>query len=492
MPALIVLLGIAALVAVYFANNPLQLARWFLVRRFVNWFPLGMTYAFMYMARYNLNVAKDALGTAMSNQEFGDIFGVGASVYAFSFLINGPLVDKIGGKKGMLIGAIGSSVANVALGVLTYLMVTHRLHIKMLLPFSVIYAINMYFQSYGAVSIIKVKAYWFHVRERGVFAAVFGTLISLGIYFAFDWGQALSNMAKVNPGNQIGWFHRLIQDIFASKLQSVDALWAVFYVPAAILLFWALMDWWLIKDTPEEAGFPPFDTDDASSGQMHVELSTMDLYRKVFASRIMLTVAAVGVTAGVLRNGIMNWYRVFANQTKQPGTEFFNVNWGLLVCIFGILGGFVGGMLSDKFFQSRRGPPAAICSAFMFLLAGLIALFLFKSQWIVGWSAVLITMFVIGVHSLMAGSAAPDFGGRKATATCSGIADGFVYLGSSIQSFALGDLTGRSWYWWPVFLMPFAVLGTFLAISMWNDLPAATRRYIDQCEQKPVADQPSP
>jgi hypothetical protein len=36
-------------------------------------------------------------------------------------------------------------------------------------------------------------------------------------------------------------------------------------------------------------------------------------------------------------------------------------------------------------------------------------------------------LFVIGVHSLMAGTAAPDFGGRKATATCSGIADGFVY-----------------------------------------------------------------
>jgi OPA family glycerol-3-phosphate transporter-like MFS transporter len=492
MPAIIVLLGLAAIVALYFRNNPLGHSRWFMVRRFINWFPLGMTYAFMYMARYNLNVAKDALGNAMTNNEFGDIFGVGACVYAFSFLINGPLVDKIGGKKGMLIGAIGSSVANVALGVLTYLMVTHRLHIKMLLPFSVIYGINMYFQSYGAVSIIKVKAYWFHVRERGAFAAIFGTLMSLGIYFAFDWGQALSNMAKVNPGNQGGWFQRLIQDLFASKVESVDALWTVFYVPAAVLLFWALMDWWLIKDSPEEAGFPPFDTDDASSGVMNIELSTMDLYKKVFASRIMLTVAAIGVTAGVLRNGIMNWYRVFANQAKEPGTEFFNQHWGLLGCISGILGGFVGGYVSDKFFQSRRGPPAAICSAFMFLLAAVMALFLFQSQWIVGWSAVLITMFVIGVHSLMAGTAAPDFGGRKATATCSGIADGFVYLGSSVQSFALGYLTGISWHWWPVFLMPFAVLGTFLAISMWNALPAATRRYIAQCEQKAVPNRASP
>src|SRR5580658_650200 len=136
MPATLVLACLAGMVVIYFRNNPLRHGGWFMARRFINWFPLGMTYSFMYMARYNLNVAKDALGGAMSNTEFGDIFGVGAFVYAFSFLINGPLVDKIGGKKGMLLGAIGSALANVALGVLTYLMVTHRLHMKMLWPFS--------------------------------------------------------------------------------------------------------------------------------------------------------------------------------------------------------------------------------------------------------------------------------------------------------------------------------------------------------------------
>jgi MFS transporter, OPA family, glycerol-3-phosphate transporter len=492
MPATLVLACLAGMVVIYFRNNPLRHGGWFMARRFINWFPLGMTYSFMYMARYNLNVAKDALGGAMSNTEFGDIFGVGAFVYAFSFLINGPLVDKIGGKKGMLVGAIGSALANVALGVLTYLMVTHRLRIKMLVPFSVIYGINMYFQSYGAVSIIKVKAYWFHVRERGVFAGIFGVVLSLGLYFAFDWGQALANMAKSNPGNQISWFHRLIQTVFASKVESVDALWTVFYLPAAILFFWALLDWRLIKDTPEEAGFPPFDTADASSGLMEVELSTADLLKKVFASRLMLTVAAIGVTAGVLRNGILNWYRVFATDTKEPETAFFTLHWGLLVCMSGIAGGFFGGYVSDKFFQSRRGPPAAICSACMFLLAAVMAMFLFKSPWIVGWAAIFITLFVIGVHALMAGTAAPDFGGRKATATCSGIADGFVYLGSSVQSFSLGYLTGMSWYWWPIFLMPFAALGVFLAISMWNELPAATRRFNAQQEQNQAASTLSP
>ncbi|MGP8198968.1 MAG: MFS transporter [Limisphaerales bacterium] len=485
MAAGIVLLTLIAAIAIYFANNPLQHTRGFLLRRFVNWFPLGMTYAFMYMARYNLNVAKNSLGDLMTNRDIGIIFGVGACVYGFSFLINGPLVDKIGGKKGMLIGAIGASVANVAMGILTYMLVTHRLRMNLVLAFSIVYAVNMYFQSYGAISIIKVKAYWFHVRERGVFGAVFGTLISLGVYFAFDWGQAIADMAKANPQGEVGWFHGLIQQLFALKSSSSNATWALFYVPAAILLFWALIDWWLIKDTPEEASYPPFDTADASSGVMHVELTTMDLFRKVFASRLMLSVAFIGLTVGVLRNGIMNWYFIFAADVKQPGAEFIAGNWGMLVCEFGIIGGFAGGWLSDKFFRSRRGPPAAICSAVMLVLAGLMALNLYTSPLIVGWSAVLITMAVIGVHSLMAGTAAPDFGGRKATATCSGIIDGFVYVGSSVQSFGVGYLTeGHHWTRWPLFLMPFALIGIILAVSIWDELPAATRRYIAEVENK--------
>src|SRR5512136_655169 len=134
---------------------------------------------------------------------------------------------------------------------------------RLVVVFSVVYALNMYFQSYGAVSIIKVKAYWFHVRERGVFGAIFGTLISFGVYFAFDWGKAIVDMAKANPKGELGWLHSLIQKVFAMNTRPVDATWAVFFIPAAILFFWALLDWWLIKDTPEEADFAHFDPHDA-------------------------------------------------------------------------------------------------------------------------------------------------------------------------------------------------------------------------------------
>jgi len=78
-------------------------------------------------------------------------------------------------------------------------------------------------------------------------------------------------------------------------------------------------------------------------------------------------------------------------------------------------------------------------------------------------------------------------GGRKAAATCSGIVDGFVYLGSGVPSIGVGYLvTHYSWQWWPIFLMPFALIGGLVAWRIWHELPAATRRYIDDVERKLV------
>ena len=485
-------LGIVAaclliVIGIYFYNNPLQHGPWFLSRRFINWFPLGMTYAFLYMGRYNLTVAKNAFGTLMSNEDFGLIFAAGTGVYAFSFLVNGPLVDRIGGKSGIVIAALGASAANIAMGVITWLVLTGRTQIHLFWPFVGIYALNMYFQSYGAVSIIKVKANWFHVRERGVVGAIFGTLISFGVYFAFEWGQALIDMTVAHPTRAEDWLQSLLRRLFVPAGTVHDATWTIFFVPAGILLVWLVLDLWLIKETPEDAGFPYLDTHDASSGHMDEKYTTLDLLKKVFCSPLMLMLGGVELTAGVLRNGIMQWYTVFAKQVPQLGAEWIGQNWGLLLCMFGIVGGFAGGLISDKFFQSRRGPPAALFSAFMLMMAAVMAMTQHKVPLVVGLAALLIVAAVTGVHSLMSGTAAADFGGRKATATCSGLIDGCVYLGSSVQSICVGFITGSKigwWQGWPIFLMPFALAGGLIAWRIWSELPEATRKYIAEHEKK--------
>jgi len=114
-------------------------------RRLWNWLPLGLTYAFLYMGRYNLTVSKNAFGDLMSNADFGKIFGIGTIVYGFAFVINGPLTDKMGGRKAILVSAIGASLANFLMGLVTYFGWTGNL----VLTFSVLYALNMYFQRFG-------------------------------------------------------------------------------------------------------------------------------------------------------------------------------------------------------------------------------------------------------------------------------------------------------------------------------------------------------
>src|ERR1700691_988322 len=99
-------LCLAAVIVAYFCSNPLGHSGWFVTRRFINWLPLGMTYAFLCMGRFNLIVAKNAIGTLMSNENLGVIFTAGTLTYALSFVVNGPLIDKkIGGKNGILIAA---------------------------------------------------------------------------------------------------------------------------------------------------------------------------------------------------------------------------------------------------------------------------------------------------------------------------------------------------------------------------------------------------
>jgi MFS transporter, OPA family, glycerol-3-phosphate transporter len=98
--------------------------------------------------------------------------------------------------------------------------------------------------------------------------------------------------------------------------------------------------------------------------------------------------------------------------------------------------------------------------------------------------AIVIVMCAVGITSLMSGTAAADFGGRKATATCMGIVDGFAYLGSGLQAFCLGRITSWNWRMWPIFFIPFAILGLTIAIKIWHALPAATRKYIDEVEKK--------
>ncbi len=450
----------------------------YLRRRIINWLPLGLTYSFLYMGRYNLKVSKFAFeemqgadgSPLMGNADFGMIFMVGTIIYGCSFLINGPLTDRKGGRFSILVGAGGSLVMNLLMGLASLSLLHHGLFSDLLsrhfvTSFSILYGINMYFQSFGAVAIVKVNAPWFHVRERGVFGAIFGILISLGIYFAFDIGYMILGD---HSGNRLAW---------------------VFLTPALLLAIFWILDFILVRNSPKDAGLGAFNTGDATSGDDGPRLGALAVFKKMFKSPIIMTIAGVEFCSGFLRQAIMQWFRTFAKQTDAVlglKTSFVYEHWGLLLCIAGITGGVLAGTISDHLFQSRRGPVAGFLYGVM-LVSSVVLVFTYNTP-VVGFLVILMSMAVIGVHGMLSGTASMDFGGTRNVGVAVGIIDGFVYLGTGVMSYtyakilpsetldAAGNIIGpvldpANWRPWPLAMVPMSAIGLLLAARLWNAKP---------------------
>jgi len=456
---ILVLLAVVAVVLLRLPKVEIDHSDAFRKRRFWNWFPLGLTYAFLYMGRYNLTVAKNAFADMglMTNADFGQIFAVGAVTYGIAFLINGPICDRKGGRFTILLGATGSAIANLLMGLVVVLKMTEDAA-TLKSTYMFLYAANMYFQSFGAVSIVKVNAAWFHVRERGVLGGIFGILISLGVYFAFDWNSMILSAVHTPQAPGVHW---------------------VFFAPAAILVAFVVIDTFLIRDDPKRAGFDNFDVGDATSGESDEPDPVLDVFKRLLTNRVILIIAAIEFCSGFLRNAIMHWGKIFSKQTGVAD-QFVFQNWGLMLCCAGILAGMFAGVISDHVFNSRRGPVAAILYIGMAL--GCIVMFFVLDSPLLGWTVIFMSLCIIGVHGMLSGTASADFGGKKNAGIAVGVIDGFVYLGTGLQSFVLGGLLPdgemakdpANWLSWPGVMLPLAIVGTLLALKIWNAKPKSS------------------
>jgi OPA family glycerol-3-phosphate transporter-like MFS transporter len=437
----------------------LQYAAGYRQRRFLNWFFMGLAYGFLYWGRYNLTVAKTSLGSLMTNADFGFIFGAGTIVYAFSFLVNGPLTDKYGGRITMLFALAGSAIMNALMGLaLTLVMISGVIPKEnMTAVFAALYMVNMYFQSIGAVAIVKVNAPWFHVSERGWLGGRFGAMISMGLFFAFDVSSRLMEYLKgTGPGG-------------------MDANWWVFFAPAIGLAVMWVVEYILLQDRPSGAGFPDIDTGVPEMAKDEKPLPLLQLFKSVFSNPILITVAMIGICTGALRDGMMHWVPIYFRTPVGPGPTSglgldmhhpINANWGLMLMCAGIIGPLFGGWARDKVFHSRNFPPATIFYGILILSVGAMY-FALGHPYAMAALGFCMALSYIGSQGLLTATAAMDFGG-KARATATGVIDGFVYIGTAFQSVCLGQITSHDWHWWPVFLMPFAIIGFILCLRVWH------------------------
>jgi OPA family glycerol-3-phosphate transporter-like MFS transporter len=398
----------------------------------------------MYMGRYNLSFANKALSDTYGwdKTEIGAIITAALMIYGISALFNGPLADRIGGRKAMLIGVFGAVVFNVAFGLGAYVGFLGTGTV-LLSYFTTVWALNSYFQSYSALALIKVNSGWFHVRERGVFSAIFGSMIQSGRALIF----------------------------FVGGIAVTFLPWQwVFFIPAAIMMLMGFLTAVFVRDTPEEAGQAGFDTEDASSGDTE-KVNMHYLVRKVFTNPITVTIAISEFCTGFVRHGFEQWFpRYMLEAQRLPLDSPVFQRGALSVVVAGIVGAFAAGTLSDWLFGSRRPPVAFIgytlqiaCLAVIWLSPGI--------EWIIG--AFVVNSFAISmVHSMLSGTASMDFGGRKAAASATGMFDGMQYLGGAAVGLGMGWLLQSfGWGVWGPSMIGFSLIGAVLMTRLWHVLP---------------------
>ncbi|HUJ28597.1 MAG TPA: MFS transporter [Myxococcales bacterium] len=444
----------------------------FRARRAQNWLLLGALYALFYMSRYNYSATSAYLASVLGwrNAELGIFETVMPLVYGLSVVLNGPVADRIGGKRAFLIGTAGAICANILFGC-SALFVVHPAvwdaskHVAqpaqlaaglsartLLVAMASIWAVNGFFQSFGALSIVKVNAHWFTIRERGTFAGIFGVLIRFGLILAFSGVPLIVSF--------LPW------------------QWA-FWVPAALLAVFFVLNLFFMENSPEDAGLGTLDTGDASDDG-HGPARVSDVLRKVFANRVTWTIAFASMCIGFVRRSVVDaWYPkyfadVFGADPKDLAAfaPYEVAAWG--IAIAGILGGFAFGIASDRAFGGRRGPVITIGFGGMAVALALFggAASLHLGPYAAAGVLVLLSFFVNGAHGMVGGAASMDFGGKKGAATAAGLFDGMQYVAGSVVGYGMGRmLDAFGWSVWTWAVLPFAVLGALLASQLWNTLP---------------------
>ena len=437
------------------------------IRRFQNWMIIGFLYSLFYMTRYNFSANAPTLQNVFgwTKSDLGIFETLLPLVYGLAVVINGPLADKFGGKKSFLFGAVGVIIMNFLFGLSGYFIsspsvwngneLIHEPALlfgftkqTMLWSLAIVWSINGYFQAFGALSIVKINAQWFHIRERGTFAAIFGVLIRFGLILSFSFTPLIAKY--------ISW------------------QWA-FWIPALLVSILFFLTLFFVKDTPKQAGYPELDTGD-STDDPDEKVKITDVLKKVFANKVMWMIGVGSMMIGFVRRSVVDaWFPVYFKEVYGIiGTDstYQIAAWG--IAVLGIAGGFAFGIMSDKIYKGRRAP--VIFYGFMGMA---LILFLFYlsdvfqlGPFMAALMLVLLSFFVNGAHGMIGGAVSMDFGGRKAAATAAGLIDGFQYLAGAFVGQAVGYITSHlGWQVWKLWPIPFAIIGAVIMLFLWNAMP---------------------
>jgi OPA family glycerol-3-phosphate transporter-like MFS transporter len=315
--------------------------------------------------------------------------------------------------------------------------------------FIAIRGVDGYLQAFGAPGMVKINAAWFAHRERGRFSGVFGFMINLGRFGIFKLGPAL-----------------LHGFVILGMLNVPKLHWRwLFWAPSVICAAAAIVMAFVVKETPEEAGFSGVVPDDSPSGSNDPRADFKQVFRAIVSNPVVWVTAFAYACTGAVRQAIDQWFPRYMQDMHNADLNSASFQFlAFLIPFVASVGSLSSGYVSDTFFKGRRAPVAAALYFLETTIILLAAQFHSVTAAIVFFA--LISFTANSTHSILGAAAPMDIGGRKMAGFALGLIDSFQYFGGSLAGVILGNLLDKKLGYYFYFMAPFGLLGGLLMLTI--------------------------
>ena len=400
-------------------------------------------YAFAYTCRLALSVVKKPLidEGIFSPEDLGLIGSALFYTYALGKLVNGFLADHANIKLFFATGVIASALINIGMGFSTVLTLSVAL-----------WALNGWFQGFGAPSGVVSLTSWFSNRERGRFYGVWST--------AHSMGEGLTYYVVALFVVWFGWR-------------------AGFWVPGLICLLVGVGIYVLMQDRPSTLGLPTVAAwkNDHLGREAAPQTSVLRLQFSILKIPAIWVLALSSATMYVTRYAIASWGILYLQEERgyplAQASLFLTAN-----TLAGIAGCLLFGYLSDKLWNARR-PPANFVFAVVELIGLALIFFGPRNDFTLLIAFVLFGVGLNGLITSLGGLFAVDIAPKKVAGAAMGLVGVFSYIGAAVQENISGsliesgmqvidgvrtyDFAPAIWFW-----IGSSVVSMLLAATLWK------------------------
>ena len=403
-----------------------------------------VAYAVYYFVRKNLSPIMPLMekDLGIKKSQLGAFLSAHDILYGTSKFANGYLGDRSNARTFLAFGLLASALLNVGFGLSSTVM-----------ALGLLWCINGWFQGIGFPPCARVLSHWFAPSERGTKWGIWNTSHMVGAGVIAVWAGWL--------GQHWGW------------------RWA-FFAPAMVAIVTTFVILFFLKDTPAELGLPPVEhhfgehADEHASESQAPEQPKLDdaefkafLKRRVFQNPYIWLICLANFFVYAVRQSFLNWAPTYLHEVKHfslPAAGGLVGSYELA----GLFGSILAGILTDKFFRSRRAP---VCVLYMLGTAVAVLAFWKAPEgngtadgFLLGAVGFLIygPQFLVGVMTA-------DIVSKRAAATAIGLTGFFGYLSGILSGWGLGRIVEQ--YGWDAGFRTLAVASLAAAICFafcWN------------------------